>query len=127
MRFTIKEIENAAKMLKNIEPRLANELNRIVEEASNNKYPSTNKQEIELINKNEYFASILWTRYDIKCTLEENGYEGTDENINAVLNEISISDMEDCENGWNIINAAFYRCKENLSMKEGKVVDDFSR
>lgn len=61
---------------------------------------------VALINRNHYFATVLWQEQDIVDLLRENGIEASQKNISAVLNNLSVSDMEDCSKGWELLQAA---------------------
>ena len=71
----------------------------------------------------ECITSIHWQEEDIKQTLEEEGFEPSDENVKIVLdNNLSLEKgLQEtcCESGWEIINYAIVKCKDKLkSLKE---------
>lgn len=62
---------------------------------------------IDLFNRDEYFATILWQNEDVaSCFKENTGRDATDEDMAEILNRISIGDMEDCSHGWDCIEDA---------------------
>ena len=65
--------------------------------------------EAVLIDRNQYFASILWQEEDVRSALEERGVDPTEENISLVLSDCDVSEMENCEHGWECIYAAIFR------------------
>lgn len=69
---------------------------------------------IELFNRKDFFASILWSKEDIKNVLNEDGYARTQENVELILNDLDVKDMESCENGWAVISDAIRRNCECL-------------
>lgn len=59
--------------------------------------------DVNLINRSDYCALILWQEEDIYCALEKNDIKPTDENISAVINEAK-GVLEDCSHGWEVLD-----------------------
>lgn len=68
---------------------------------------------VNLIDKEAYFAKILWQAEDIRSHLREEGLPDTDETVDEVLSYISVSAMEDCSDGWLYIYDAVAKYEEN--------------
>ena len=63
-----------------------------------------NNTVLDLLDRNDYFASKLWCEEDIKDVLKEEGYPVTEANIMAVMNDDALNDLADCADyEWNII------------------------
>ena len=57
--------------------------------------------------REQYVAAKLWEREDIYHMLTENNYEGTDNEIDAVINTHMLDALEDCtDTDWEIIENA---------------------
>jgi hypothetical protein len=69
----------------------------------------TENKQFDIINRNEYTATILWSVDDIKSQLRSRGIPDTDENVDAVLEELDVDYMEDCSDGWEVIDRAIDR------------------
>lgn len=95
------EIERAIEILSsaNETPTLIRRLKEIVTDPEGS-------SEVDLIDRNKYFATILWQEEDIRSALEDRGIEPTDENIELVFDNLGISEMENCEYGWDCIYCA---------------------
>ncbi len=64
---------------------------------------------LDLINRNDFISTILWTREDIKAKIEELGYVATNENIDKVINSGYLKALEDIPNHcWNVIEFAVH-------------------
>lgn len=60
-----------------------------------------------LINRNDYVAIKLWDKEDIRGIIIEEGYEGTDEEVEAVAKSREIRGLTDCDDGeWELIRYA---------------------
>ena len=61
----------------------------------------------EIVVLSEYLAWKLWSREDIFWRLHEFGYEGTDDEIDAVINTGELKYLKDCnDNDWYLIDDA---------------------
>ena len=69
---------------------------------------------VNIINRDDYVATKLWSREDIETKLREKGYEGSFEQVNAVINTGCLKALGDCtDNDWEIIHIAIYNAKED--------------
>ena len=95
------ELERAIKVLStaNETPELVSVLQRIVSD------PEVGYH-VRLIDRNKYFATILWQTDDIRDGLKCRGIDPTDENVNRVFENLGIDEMENCEHGWECIYEA---------------------
>lgn len=62
--------------------------------------------EVNLIDKDSYIATILWTEEDIKDALKDLGYKATKKNINTVINNTRLTKtLEEMSTatGWDVI------------------------
>lgn len=58
----------------------------------------------EVFSSRDYVATKLWSEDDIRAELKENDYEGTDEQVAAVINSGKLKHLEDCtDSEWEII------------------------
>jgi putative heme iron utilization protein len=78
------------------------------------KNPETNT--IDLINRDHYFATILWQRQDIYDSLRSWGdFETiTEEMVDAVLDHLSIEEMQNCSHGWDVIESTIDDIRDDL-------------
>ena len=110
MTIITKELENALPALRQMEGMgtLEKSLSEIAETAR-----KEGRETIDLIDRDRYFATALWYEQDIRDHLDQNGYDGTEENIDAVMDELNAEDMEDSmiSSGWDCIHNAFYEAE----------------
>lgn len=102
-----KELSKAIKILKDsksISEDLINTLQNIVDEED-----TADDDTVELIDKNKYFATILWQNEDIRSMLKEHNIPISKENIDKIFDELDTTSMEDCSHGWDIMEDAFDR------------------
>ena len=59
-------------------------------------------QEVDLINRPDYFASVLWQDSDLEAALNANKIEVNEENLGRLKAETK-SSLEDSSSGWDII------------------------
>lgn len=113
MRINIKEVKIAANALKGVSG-CESVLNFLKEVIRDNQGMKT-----DLINREAYIESILWSEEDIKAALKKEGYESSPGNIAVVCNSLgdSLSDLS-IESGWDVIYAVISNESENL--KRGK-------
>lgn len=71
-----------------------------------------------LMDRKECIGSILWTEPDVLKTLEEEGYEASEENLHEVLSQIDKEELENCEHGWDVINDAVSKASEKLKKNQ---------
>ena len=68
-------------------------------------------QFLDLLNRDDYIATKLWSKEDIEAALEEKGYPVTEDNVNAVINSGMLKTLGDCTDGdWEIIYQAIDNC-----------------
>ena len=59
------------------------------------------------INRDDYIESKLWSEEDIETYLQDRGYEGTQEQVDAVINTGYLKGLGECDDGdWEIISQA---------------------
>lgn len=97
MEFTKSELKNAVSVLLKSENEDANRVGYTLAKIM---YDPECGGEYDLINRNHYIATILWQTEDVKGELEEQGFEGSDENAAIVINEGLHGSLEDCSSGW---------------------------
>lgn len=116
MRFTKTEIEKAITELSN--PKMKSFLQAVLNDKEcENKY--------DLINKDHYFATILWQKEDIKVALEEEDMPNNDDMVEKILDHIGISEMENCEHGWDCITDAIDRIKMEQVKTVSLILNDY--
>lgn len=71
-----------------------------------------------LMDRKECIGSILWTEPDVLKTLEEEGYEASEENLKEVLPQIDREELENCEHGWDVINDAVSKASKELKKNQ---------
>ena len=104
MIFKQSDILEAAKELLPKYPQIAGFLSECAKTTDRN-------NQVEIINRNDYFATILLSKEDIRALLiEEKGYleeEITDEMVDVIISKIhSDYDIENCEYCYEVISAA---------------------
>ena len=108
--MTKQQLQNAIDTLQKTEKDygdLIQVLNDIINDTENK------ADNICLIDRNHYIATILWQRDDIREQLAQLCMPTSDAFVDEVLKELSITDMEDCENGWAYIKTAAETVAEN--------------
>ncbi len=73
-------------------------------------------QFLDLLNRDDYIATVLWSKADIETALEEKGYPVTEDNVNAVINSGMLKCLGDCTDGdWEVIYQTIdaFACKYN--------------
>lgn len=74
---------------------------------------------LDLLNRNDYIATTLWSREDIASMLEERGIEPSEENIDAVLDSGCLKYLGDCnDEDWMMINDAITHAFKTGSNKD---------
>lgn len=72
-------------------------------------------QPLDVIIRDECLAVTVWTNVDVQTALKEVGYEGTDEQVDAVIDRIDPDALSDCSDGdWQIIYDAIECAKDEL-------------
>ena len=71
-----------------------------------------------LINRNHYLATVLWRVEDVKKALKNNGFAGTEENVDTVCRDGLIKSLEDCSEGWDVIDFAICSLGDYLEREE---------
>lgn len=105
--LTVEEIKNALVAIEksqqcindNNVKTVVMELHQMIADRSDNDF-------VNLIDREQYFASILWQEEDIKEALLQHCIEPTSENVEKVLSVLDIKEMENCEHGWEVIETA---------------------
>ena len=64
----------------------------------------------EIINRNNYVASILWTEGDLKTALSNNGIKVTDENIEELISNMGNFEDREIECGYSILDTIISNC-----------------
>lgn len=75
--------------------------------------------DIDLIDRNHYFASILWQEKDVRSELMERGYAPSDKNVSEVMSELDTDSMEDCSDAWEFIYKAIDDTSDRLDKLSG--------
>lgn len=58
----------------------------------------------DILDRNDYIATKLWTTADIKQCLDKEGFEPSDENVDAVISTGMLKNLGDCTDGdWESI------------------------
>ncbi len=77
----------------------------------------------DVLFRSDYIATTLWTEEDIAIRLQDNGYEGTQEEVDEVLSTGYLRDLGDCTDGdWQQIDDAIYEARERLEEIENKMM-----
>ncbi len=67
------------------------------------------KEMVDVINRNDFIATKLWSREDIKERLAYKHYRDTDENVDKIVATGYLKGLgERAANDWDIIDAAIY-------------------
>lgn len=71
------------------------------------------QRDIDLMDREAYIAAVLWQEEDIATALEEEHWEPTPANREAVKNEMCRKAMEEgmTERGWDYITEAISQCE----------------
>lgn len=72
--------------------------------------------EIQTILKEEYFGRVTWSMEDLKNSLEEQGYDPSEKNVNYLLNTRLERTLQDqcISTGWDVINDVINMEGDNL-------------
>lgn len=74
----------------------------------------------DIIDRSSFIASKLWSREDVLGVLSENGFEGTEAEIDAVINTGMLDSLNDCtDNDWEIIGSAVREAERRGDIREG--------
>ena len=61
----------------------------------------------DILFRDDYIATTLWSEEDIRGRLMEKGYRGTQDEVDAVLNTGYLKNLGDCTDGdWQMIDDA---------------------
>jgi hypothetical protein len=60
-------------------------------------------QALDLIDRNDYIASVLWQREDIKVVLVDNEIDASEENVDKVIDKLG-EGLKDCSSGFEYID-----------------------
>ena len=72
----------------------------------------------DIIRASDFVATKLWSREDIADNLWENGFEGSEEEIDAILNSGKLKALEDCnDQDWETIGDAICSAKNSGEIK----------
>ena len=107
-----KELWQAIAILKACDrcPELTDTLESILNN-TNNPYST-----VDLLDRNAFMATVLWTDEDIEGILRSEGIEPTDAIMHTVKCRV-VDSLEDCSDGYEIITAAIH----SLPLKEKNV------
>ena len=109
MRFSKEELKNIINILAENEDRAAQKMSHWLAEVIND---SDCDESYDLINKDHYVATTLWTFESIKDALKEKGFRTTDENADLVYADLIPEAMEDYSARWEHIYATIDRLGE---------------
>lgn len=76
-----------------------------------------------MINRDDYIASILWTEDDISTALENKGYKPSEENIEVIFNAPRFEKTlheNSIATGWETIEYVISDNSDNLELLEGE-------
>ena len=86
---------------------------------SDNTHPS------DILFRDDYIAMKLWTEEDIRCMLHEDGFEGTQEEINEVLWTGYHNQLNDCtDTDWEIIGWGVFEAEHRGRIKKEVIEDE---
>jgi hypothetical protein len=69
-----------------------------------------------IIDRNSYIATKLWSREDVLSVLTERGFEGTEEQIDAVVNTGILDGLNECtDQDWEVIGYAVHEALERTA------------
>lgn len=61
----------------------------------------------DIVLRDDFIATKLWSREDVKQVLREEGYADTEENVDDVINSGYLNALNDCtDDDWRIIRNA---------------------
>ena len=67
----------------------------------------------DVIRRSDYISSKLWCREDVANELKARGFEGTKEEVDAVINTGELEALDDCtDSDWEIIAHAIWSAQE---------------
>lgn len=84
----------------------------------------------DILYRGDYIAMKLWMIDDVRSVLQEYGFEGTDEEIDEVLNMRDIYYLNDCtDDDWFCIGAAIEEAERRglIRMVEDEIDDETDR
>lgn len=79
---------------------------------------NANGNEVNLFDRNAYFASILWHEIDVREEMLQRGIDATEEAVSEVLKRIDVDSMEDCSDAWEYIYIAIEEYMKDLEKEE---------
>ena len=88
------------------------QLQKIIESHKNEDY-------LDLINRDDYVASVLWSKEDIASQMAEMGITPTEENIAKVINSGNLKRLNECsDQDWYVIKYAIEEALELESERD---------
>ena len=82
----------------------------------------------DIIDRNDYIATKLWCRDDVKEILIEKGYAGTENEIDEVINTGRLETLGDCtDEDWEIIDSAIWEADKCCSFTNPSATDNALR
>lgn len=74
----------------------------------------------DVLFRSDYIATKLWSRDDVAACLQEKGFDGTDDEIDAVISAGYLKYLGDCTDGdwemiYNAITLALGKKKEGVA------------
>ena len=65
------------------------------------------KKSVDIIDRNDYIATKLWSEEDVRVPLDDRGISYTDETVAAIINTGILKGLGDCtDNDWAIVDYA---------------------
>lgn len=68
------------------------------------------------VEKDDFFATIRWSKEDIMIKLEDKGFQGTEDNFRLLTENYLKSSIQDqsIAFGWDVIESCIYLNEEDL-------------
>lgn len=118
MNLTVKELSAAVeKLAKDTETKIVHDVLENILNAA-----TAEQRGIDLMDREAYIAAVLWQKEDIATALEEEHWEPTPANREAVENEMCVRAMQEgmTERGWDYINEAISECERKNKLQYHK-------
>ena len=97
--ISCKELKRAISVLEKADSHGCEKIKKILKEI----VKTSIEENVNLIDRNQYFATILWQDDDIKTALEERDFSTLSENVERIKTN-SKKQLEDCSHGWDVID-----------------------
>lgn len=77
----------------------------------------------DIIDRRSFLATKLWSREDVLSVLNEEGFEGTEVQIDAVINTGILKGLGDCtDTDWEIIRYAVSEAQRRGDLRTGEMI-----